>query len=149
MQTERVKSNIMVTVPDFSAPIAQALEAYNKQQLEDGKLPAASMDSLPTGYILTKQGMFVINHEGVGDSKPITPENKFELDLWPQWEDGSAALPEASIQFSDTELIMLPTLKEVPLEDFIRTFGRRLESNYNVWLHALREAEVMTMESST
>ncbi len=154
MTTERQKSNIMVTVPDFSAPLAQALAEINERHVNTGEEPATQLNFTPHGYVLTKEGMYVLNTEGVGNRSPITPENKAEIGLYPEWDEGEgrkrmSALPAGFMEFSDTELIMLPTLKEVPLEEFIRSFGHRLENNYNLWLGSLRESEVMTMESST
>lgn len=154
MKTGREKSNITVTVPDISAPLAQALEAFNKEQLAKGELPASELNFTEFGYVLTKEGMFVLSKEGVGESEPITPDNKVEVGLYPEWDKGNGTksfspLPMAYFNFSDTELIMLPTLKELPLEDFIRRFGPRLESNYHIWLASLRESEPMTIESST
>lgn len=144
MKQNRTPSGITVTVPDISAPLAQALQAFNKEQLEDGELPASELTFGTFGYVLTKQGMFVLCTEGVGDSKPITPDNRYEVDL----HTPNTALV-CAIKFTDTELIMLPTAREVPLEDFIRQFGGRLESNYSIWLAALRKAEPMTLESSS
>lgn len=154
MKSGREKSNIMVTVPDISAPLAQALDTYNNEQLAKGELPASQLNFTTHGYVLTKQGMFVLNTEGVGDGEPITPDNKAEIAVYPEWDKGGGAksmaiLPVFYLNFTDTELIMLPTLRELPLEEFIRSFGRRLESNYNIWLASLRESEPMTIESST
>lgn len=154
MKNNRQKSNIMVTVPDISAPMQQAFELFNQQQLKKGEKPASNLSFTDFGYVLTKEGMFVINVEGVGDSAPINPDNRVEIGLYGEFDNGAAgmsmaAFPSCYLSLSDTELIMLPTLKEVPLEEFIRTFGDRLENNYNLWLGALRESEVMTIDSST
>lgn len=153
MKRGRAKSNITVTVPDISAPLAQALEAFNKEQLAKGELPASSLNFTEFGYVLTKQGAFVLCTEGIGDSELITPENKAEVALFPEWEANGgksfSMAPACYLNFSDTELIMLPTAREVQLEDFIRSFGRRLEDNYHLWLASLRESEPMTIESST
>lgn len=153
MKYNREKSGIVVTVPDISAPLTQALEDFNKVQLEKGDLPASQMNFTEHGYVLTKEGMFVLNTEGVGDGQPITPDNKAEIALYPEWvhADGRktmASMPTGYLNLSDAELIMLPQSKELPLEEFIRSFGSRLENNYNIWLAQLRESELMPMDGS-
>ncbi len=133
-----------MVVPDLSGPTAQALEAFNKAQLEKGDLPASRLDPREFGY----NGMFVLCREGVGDSDAVTESNKLEVSLYAEWDEGDgkksmAVFPSATIHLTDTEIIMLPTKSEEPLEKFIRSFGRRLEANYEVWLRHFEENKPM------
>ena len=143
---DRIKSNITVIVPDLSAPVASFLEAFNKRQINQGEEPAKGMEFRAHGYVLTETGLYSFCTEGVGDSGAITDTNKLEIELYPSWEGRDSMMPAGSIELTDSELIMLPTLREVPMEEFIRSFGRRLESNYNVWLDHFRKNKPMTKE---
>lgn len=143
MKSEREKSNITVSIVDLSAPLAQATEAYN----EDGhKATTMSIRGTSLGYVQTHAGLFCLCTEGVGDSKPITEDNPAEVELYPEYAGGSGMMPAGNLKLTDTELIMLPVKDERPLEEFIRSFGSRLEGNYRDWLHALRKAKPMVME---
>ena len=140
---EREKSNITVSIVDLSAPLAQATEQYN----EDGsKAKTMSIRGTSLGYVQTKKGLFCLCAEGVGDNDPITEENPAEVELYPEYDGGSGMTPAGILKLTDTELIMLPVKDERPLEEFIRSFGSRLEGNYRDWLHALRKAQPMAME---
>lgn len=145
--SNRTKSNIIVSVIDASGPLAQALEDFNAQQLKKGEVPAESMDCREVGYVQTEKGMFCLCTEGVGDGKPITADNKLDMDLYPRWPGTMSIIPVGTIELTDAEILMLPTKREVPLEDFIRSFGRRLESNYDIWLTALTKAKPMAVET--
>lgn len=146
----RKKSNVTVVVPDLSGPAAQALAAFNKSQVEKGELPATTVDFQEIGYVQTANGIFALGTEGVGDSGAITPDNPLQVAGYAQWEcaDGTrfSVMPDVTLTLTDTELIMLPTVKEVQLEDFIRCFGRRLENNYAVWLQHFAENPPMNKE---
>ena len=137
----------MVTVPDLSAPVAAALLAYNKSKEDEPEFIAERLDHRDYGYVLTKNGLFAFCTEGVGSEAAITEDNKLNIDLYPRYsENSSSGMPVGSLELTDTELIMLPTLREVPLEEFIRTFGRRLDCNYNIWLDHFGMNKPMTKE---
>ena len=143
---DRIPSNIIVTVPDFSGPAAAMLAAFNKQQEAEGKDPAIKLEYREQGYVMTESGLYCLCTEGVGDSNPITDTNKLELEMHPAWQGSFAMFPIGSIELTDTELIMLPTLREEPLEEFIRSFGRRLEANYSIWLQHFKTNKPMSKE---
>lgn len=148
MQEERKPSNIIVVVPDLSGPAAQALEAFNRKQLANGDLPASRLEPRDFGYVQTVNGMFVLCREGVGDSDAVTETNRMLVDFYAEWDkpEGKTmeCLPSVTGQLTDTEIIMLPTKSEEPLEKFIRSFGRRLEANYEVWLRHFSKNQPMS-----
>jgi hypothetical protein len=143
---DREKSNITVTVPNLSGPLAQALESYNAK----AKVKATKMETRggDPGYVMTKKGTFLFCEEGVGDNKPITETNPAVIEIYPGTDKTFAMFPCGTISLTDAELIMLPTAREAQLEDFIRSFGHRLESNYYQWLQALRKAGPSVMSEA-
>jgi len=145
---ERQPSNIIVVVPDLSGPTAAALEAFNKKQVESGDLPASRLEPRGFGYVQTVNGMFVLCREGVGDSDAVTDTNKLLVDMYAEYDkpEGKTmeVFPSVTIELTDTEIIMLPTQSEEPLEKFIRSFGRRLEANYGVWLNHFMDNKPMS-----
>jgi hypothetical protein len=133
----------MVIVPDLSAPMAQALAQYNEHLLQGGDVPVSEANHTPIGYVQTETGVYALCAEGVGSKSAITDDNPLEVDLFTP----NGGWPFGVLKLNDTELIMLPTQREVPLEDFIRTFGARLEGNYYTWLRHFQTNKPMAAEA--
>lgn len=149
---KRAASGITVIVPDLSEPVSQGLEKFNKHVLSEGGVPASHMDAETVGFVLTKKGMYALSTEGIGPAKPITSKNKLEVELRGNWRNAEgksekfSVFPDGVLELTDDELMMLPVLREVPLEDFIRVFGSRPEANYQLWLDTLQKAGKMPLD---
>lgn len=134
MKTER-SSNVMVTVFD-----GKKIGAAAKKELGDKLKPEATLSTQYTyGYVKTKKGTFVLCSEGVGDSTPIEKEASI-IEL--ARSDIMCIGPSFEVKVNAKNLHEFPVLSEkVNLANFIRSFGSRLESNFETWNRFLVNAE--------
>ena len=97
------------------------------------------------GYVVTKKGVIALSDEGVICVEPITDEKPLEIALFTHYktesEFGTAfeVFPSLIVKISLSELLTFPT-KEVTLQEFVRSFGNRLEYNYGVCERELAKA---------
>lgn len=146
MRHERKReSNVVVEVLDLSDVKSRAL-TYANDRLDDGD---ELWDKVSTyggdyGRAFDSDGnMFVLNTEGVGGSKPVSKEHPvfIEFHASRETDEGTVGtmLPVATAEMRDTDFADTPVVKEVNLADFIRSFGARLESNFDSWNRVLTE----------
>lgn len=140
------KSSIEVTIIDREALMVDLF-----RQLEGSENVPPDVTGVDVlgriGYVKTPRGIFVINDEGCspdGDEDPITESHSTMLPLYLQYERegqrSSSMFPEAE-QKMDLEFIeKLKTKGTENLSIFIRTFGARLETNFDNWNSFLEEA---------
>jgi hypothetical protein len=137
---DRVSSNVVVNVVDLSDLFSTVLQ---KKRLSD---PSASDVTLANGekigYVTTPKGIFVLSDEGVGSRDPITGANKLKLEFcFTRKISGASAMgiiPEMSVELDEASILEKMSVKEtVPLHDFVRRFGARLECNYELWRKAV------------
>ena len=127
-RTQRPTSSIMVQVLDVT-PLEQSALEYLKSHDHADAIGAETR--FKHGIVTTDEGVFHLCDEGVGDDNPITEDNPMEFFFYHRTEGGSAIMPSASIKIAD--LSKYATDEYVPLNEFIRTFGSRLDSNYFQW----------------
>jgi hypothetical protein len=136
----RIPSGVMIKVIDVSVALKAALDHFNKHQAVDGKEPATSMITQTWGIVETPKGLFCLCTEGVGPDA-ITEKEPMQIDFQPEWKrtDGSRSIgwSGSTATLTKEDLLACPVVEEKPLEDFIRTFGARLEDNYNLWRREL------------
>lgn len=132
MSRERKETSVEVKVVDLS------------QILSEKRI--ADWDTLKTiyeyGYVDTKRGTYFLSNEGYGDSQPMgTKPVEIEVYGEKKTEGGKnfSMISVAILKMSIEELRQIPYMS-VPLNNFIRKFGSRLESNYEEWREALEEA---------
>jgi len=133
----RETSTVMVKVPDFTELLKEVTEAYRAEN------PAFEGDLvLPReyGYVETSMGVYYLDIEGCGCNDPVDSGHKMEIWLYEKSESSVSIVPITGFRFSVGDLLLLNVTKEVPLHEFIRTFGRRLESNYRSWKEELETA---------
>lgn len=136
MEQERVSTNVTVKPLDFT-PVLNELLEYIKQKPDFADVSSLSVTY---GYGLvsnTKGETFLICTEGViENAKPITNRSKRAIGVHThrKTEKGESfsICPRFEIKFNLKELEKLATSEPVNLANFIRVFGHRLESNYNV-----------------
>ena len=131
---KREESWIVVTVPDLTEVSQGAVEYYNKSLLQESQPPATEADHQRWGYVKRSDGkVFALCTEGVGQSTPITEKSGLEIDFYV----GGSFRPQVHQTLLRSELLALPVAEIVPLHEFIRSFGSRLESNYFQWKSTL------------
>lgn len=122
---------------DLSGLEEAALERYNQHLAIDGKEPAdrMSIGSAPFAVAEKDDVMYVVCEEGVGWE--ITDEAPLEIDLYSHRGNSFGIFPVMSASLKPEDVRNRTTETEVDLADHIRTFGARLESNFNQWFEAL------------
>ena len=122
---------------DLSDIEESALERYNQHLAIDGKEPVdrMSVGSEPFAVAEKDGTMYVVCNEGVGWE--ITDEDPLEIDLYSHKGNSFGIFPVMSASLKPEEVRNRTTATEVDLADHIRTFGARLESNFNEWYSAL------------
>jgi len=134
----RETSTVMVKVPDFTELLKEVTEVYRAENPEfvEGDLVLP----LEYGYVETPVGVYYLDTEGCGCSDPVDSEHKMEFWLNKKTKSSVSIIPITGFRLSVGDLLLLPISREVPLHEFIRTFGRRLESNYQMWKDELETA---------
>lgn len=132
-------------------PSGVVVEAINMKFLTDdiadkikAKYPQYKNVSIhyDLGLVRTPKGYFMLNTEGVMNEDVVTEKTPYEIDVYcSETEDGISILPSFTFKLTD---VMIDGECEiignrVPLEDFIRRFGSRLESNYSILRKELRK----------
>jgi hypothetical protein len=146
MRHERKReSNVVVEVLDLSEIQAAAL-AYANDRLDDGNEPWDEVSTYGGAYgraFDSDGNMFILNTEGVGGSKPVSKEHPvfIEFHASRKTDEGTVGtmLPVATAEMHRTDFANVEVMKEVNLADFIRSFGARLESNFDSWNRVLTE----------
>lgn len=133
----RTKTNIMVNVIDVSKLEKIAFEKIDKKEFPEATFCHAGQT--PHGFIDTPHGMYALCNEGVGESKPISKTNKHEVNFYAGHEHGGYCLPAIICSMDDTEMRELATGEKINLADFIRSFGARLDNNYESWRKTIEQ----------
>ena len=143
---ERI-SPVKVKVIDFTELEEQATEELKKRR-PDQKVICAKIHH-NWAFVETAKGLLVLNDEGVGDEEPVSETNPMELDVHGEyvsekegWDKTMDVFPVFGYRFTDPDEIRNMPHVERPLSDFIRRFGRRLESNFQIWEKHLMETGV-------
>lgn len=129
-------SNVEVIPLDFTCLKEKAI-AKLQEKHQDRKVVGVTF-GLPAGTIHTKQGIYALNHEGVGSNEPISKANPFIMEFYGVFDAGNGKesyelMPSLTMKFDDIHLTEFESGQKVNLADFIRRFGSRLEDNFNEW----------------
>ena len=138
---ERKASNITVTTVDLDKLVTD-------HQGEWQTFPNLSdFDDLFFKYKLAfveilADGLFCVNDDGIGTNTPVTDDDPLEMYLFGQKDLGDgkktfSMFPVDSVKFTP-DILKRYAAERIPLEEFIRTFGRRLEDNYALSLEFFR-----------
>jgi len=124
----REESSVIVKVPDFTEILA---EAY-KKHIEFRPDQVGSLVFMFThGYVETPVGIYLLDSEGCGVANPfIDYTEEFPYQAYLKDTDGFSMHPIVTIYISIKKIINFPVKEEVLLHDFVRSFGNRLEQNY-------------------
>jgi hypothetical protein len=138
---DREPSTITVQPLDLTPLYPSALDYLNAHRAVDGKPKVTEIEASPRwGIVETSHGLYALCTEGVGPGKPISHTNPLEVDLFvrrtedqdPKREFISIA-PACSVSLDAVELRGYTSGDPVPLHEWIRSFGGRLEANYSSW----------------
>ena len=136
-RTDRIPSDILLKVvrPDQNAEYSKTvLDLYL------GKHPDANPEKLIVsattfGYVKLGGSVYVLDCDGCGHK--VTPKNPWEVQWRVQQKGTIAIFPTFTVETSKRAILAETVSEEVPLEDFIRKFGARLDDNYLTWLKLL------------
>jgi len=151
---ERVHTNIEVTPLDLSDAEESALKylrAHAQADIDLGKenvrMPSAVRLGWKWGVVDTPVGLYALCTEGVGPDKPISDENPLEVEYFieayesdPEGSHFIPMFPACQSKLTLDELRPRATGEPVNLETWVRSFGARLESNYDGWRKLLEQA---------
>lgn len=133
----REPSSVNVEILDFSSYYGPATR-YMQEKAPDAGITGGAARTL--GRVTTSEGIYVLDSEGVGSTKPITEENPLRVAIQPTYAEGKIRLVDPNgcvLTLNDSIVAALPVTGTEPLHEFIRSFGGRLEQNFAVWEQAL------------
>ncbi|MFC1453670.1 hypothetical protein ACFLQL_00635 [Verrucomicrobiota bacterium] len=137
MKEERKVTGIIVKAINFTKLAEIAVEILGKVFVNPVK--NVSIDPEYTGYVETKEGLYFLGEEGVGDKHPHNEHNPMEYNAYGELVDGPKSsihrriYPKLTFYVHDKNIKEFPIGGEYDLSIFIRTFGDRLECNYGMW----------------
>jgi hypothetical protein len=149
---ERTPTDILVVPVDLTEVEAHALaylRAHAQTDIDLGKegvqMPSKVRVGWKHGIVTTPDGdVYALNTEGVGPNHPITNEQPLDVDVFIEgYEDDTSEFlsmfPACLSKVGVDELRNYATGEPVNLADFVRTFGSRLDDNYESWRRLLTE----------
>ena len=117
-------SEINVKIPSFGAVLKNVYKEATKFSEEEIEEKEAKLNGM-IGFVETPVGFYVLDDEGCGHLDPISDLDKIiELDFYVGFYNSGV------FKITLGDLLELPIKKELPLHDFVRSFGSRLERNY-------------------
>jgi len=134
----RIASKYNVQLIDFTPLNVQALEYINNKETEENKPLSTSCKPVHGyGFIETNDGVYLVDTEGVGNSRPITKENPYHLAFYTERQEENvhqiSIFPACEMPLQEKHLRNHATNDIQPLHEFIREFGDRLDINYINW----------------
>lgn len=135
------ESNVVVKVLDLSKLEQEAFDYLKRKNIEESYTRCESRFNW--GIVETSNGLYALCDEGVGPGKPITEEHPLFLEFHGKSDQSFSLFPIVGSSVNDKELKELPVKEEKNLANFIRTFGSRLETNFNEWNSTLENAGVL------
>jgi hypothetical protein len=146
MRAERTPTTIEVTPLDLSDVEAEALNylrahAQTDRDLgkDDVKMPSKVGISPAWGIVERPDGaLYALCSEGVGPDKPITDERPLLVDVFVESYESDdsefiSMFPACQSKLTPAQLRKRATGEPVNLAAFVRTFGSRLDANYEQW----------------
>jgi len=129
----RTPSPFVVHEVDFTAVKEAALTGWKTRNAdaEPDKVPTHFSTYARLGFVELPNGsIYVLDSEGVGALYTHDDEEQISVGLYPNWNGGFSVVPTLEARYDVAAFKLLPLKAQVPLVDFIRKFGARLESNY-------------------
>lgn len=139
---ERTKTDIEVQLID-STVIEERLTDFYRKGGDDRATSVIKIGHKPYGFVETKGGTFVLCNEGVGSYALLDAETyRFDGYAHTPTENGETftIVPVVAEVLTVTEIKELATGETENLATFIRTFGDRLDRNYENYRREIEEA---------
>jgi len=138
----RKSTTIEVTPLDLTATQERALTFIR----ENTQPEATEATTRTLGIVDTPAGLYVLCTEGVGTERPVTDDEPLVIDFGYRISNGGSGGSfsmgaVATSTMTPDEIRECATGEPVNLAEFIRTFGSRLDQNYNLWLGVLAKAQ--------
>ena len=119
--------------------LVQALQEAHKE----GKNVLGSHIMGNWGIIETSKGVYILNDDGVGNDKPLAEDNPTTIPVYAELVGDkpntirSELIPTLNLTIKPSNLHEVPRGEQENLQRFIRTFGNRLDVNYEIWQKAM------------
>lgn len=140
---ERSKCDAVVEVVDLTKPIEEVTAYLQKQKPDANIVGAETLGDF--GLVNTEEGWYFINSEGVMSRDPLADNEDgvaYTLPFYSINGDGAMSfMPAVEAHLSLEKILELPTSKHVPIAEYIRKFGSRLEANYHICTQALNKSK--------
>jgi len=145
---DRAPSTVLVQPIDPSPLYKEVIDFLNEQREGTDKPRVTTVRTgVEWGIVETPRGLYAICTEGVGPSSPVTDERPLEIEFFVTGEERQgefiAMFPACSTKLIPSKLRKFRTsAAPVPLHEWVRSFGARLEANYSSWQRLLEGIEV-------
>ena len=133
----RTPTSVQVSVLNLSEVLEYAKTSYAQHFPEKAAgLVGLKPHAEKVGYAKVKSGLYVIDSEGVGAL--VTKSKPFKLALFADFkdEDGQESfsiVADLVVTLTADLILTMPVSRTENLCAFIRTFGNRLDANYEMW----------------
>jgi hypothetical protein len=134
---DRIPTDATVTRLDLSADEERLTARYRKDNADD--VEATITINGDFGLVETPGGVFIFDQDGCG-AGPLPEDETYEFYGYASRPGSFSIMPCTVTSLTMSEVKARATGKSENLETFIRTFGARLESNYEVMRRAIEEA---------
>lgn len=125
---DRIKSNFSVMLLDMKR-LKDEITAFAGDKLEKGEELYCSVD---WGIVEVAGSHYLICNEGVGSTLSIEEEDG-KIDWHVRKPNSIELMPRFRTSVTPDDFPSICTSEILPLDEFIRSFGTRLESNYWEW----------------
>jgi hypothetical protein len=119
----RTPTNVEVTVLDVTTVNEAMTDAYSDPDT------TVEVSFGPYGFVETPKGVFVLNNEGIGTG-PLDDDEVYEFDGYAHTANSFGIMPVMTAKVPVFALVKMATDRKVNLAEFVRTFGARLDNNY-------------------
>lgn len=145
---DREPTGIVVEVLDLTAQLDEAkarLQSLEDESKERRRVIDVTHRDL-WGRVRVGDEVYCLCSEGTGSSRPVSDEYPLEVAFWGRYlADGEREVlevyPRVTRTLNKDEVLDLPVKEKIPLEKFIRQFGKVLEENYMLWKRLFAEVE--------
>ena len=100
---------------------------------------ADGANTMAWGMVERPEGIYMVTTEGTGPAKPVDVDNPATVDIWTRTETETghtgSMLPEYTLTIENPRDYI--GTNEIDLADHIRSFGNRLNRNFDMWKEAL------------
>ncbi len=147
---ERIQTGVMV----YPIDTERIGEELTQESLKNGELDDNERYDVRhgEGIIRHEDDIYWLDTEGVIITKPISAENGIALDVFKETDKGEGTTSHSLFPSKVVNLVPSKTFdayildEGVPLEDFVRRFGARLEDNFWGIVRFLRDVGLVEEE---